>query len=130
MVARSRRRLPVADPRMEDGTPRLLGDIRVQRLGDEATAAEEPVRAAERARLAAVFRRVAAGRREYAGTAQMDHAARWLEHEADLFDVAALIVEGDLKPLYGLLPSWRWDDEMNARVALESTTGQSGDRRE
>lgn len=74
-------------------------------------------RAEERAHLASVLRRVSAGRREYASTAQMDYVRRWLDHEADLFEAAALIVEGDLKPLYGLLPSWRWDDEMRAAGA-------------
>jgi hypothetical protein len=76
--------------------------------------------AAERARLAAVLRRVAAGRAEYATNAP-DGAARWLAHEASLFEVAARIVEGDGRPLFGLLPSWRWDDEVNARGS-----GQSG----
>ena len=112
----------MAESWVGDEDPRLLGDLRVQRLGD-VDVAEEPVRAAERARLAAVFRRVAAGRREYAKTAQMDYTARWLRHEADLFEAAALITEGDLKPLYGLLPSWRWDDEMNARLAAGGRSG-------
>lgn len=76
----------------------------------------------ERGELAALLRSVAAGRREYAAAlaapieswAIEQRAA--LEAEAAAFESAAKIVEGDLGPLYGLLPSWRWTGEMTRRL--------------
>lgn len=57
----------------------------------------------------------AAGRREYAENAPDEQRAVLLT-EAAAFDSAAKIARGDLGPLYGLLPSWRWTPEMHARV--------------
>lgn len=57
----------------------------------------------------------AAGRREYAEGAPTDQYAALLA-EAAVFDLAARVARGDLGPLYGLLPSWRWTPEMQTRL--------------
>jgi endo-beta-N-acetylglucosaminidase D len=36
--------------------------------------------------------------------------------QAAAFDNAAEIASGSDRPLYGLLPSWRWTEEMTTRV--------------
>jgi hypothetical protein len=50
-----------------------------------------------------------AGRLEYAKSAP-DATADFLKQEAATFESAAKIVAGDIRPLYGMLPSWRWGD--------------------
>lgn len=61
-----------------------------------------------------LLRLAAEGRREYA-----KHAAAvvhpmsleaLLRSEADILDAAAKIADGDTAPLYGLLPSWMWEE--------------------
>jgi len=56
-----------------------------------------------------LLRIAAAGRREYANglTGPM---YKDLMHEAEVLESAAKIADGDLAPLYGLLPSWRWGE--------------------
>lgn len=58
-----------------------------------------------------LLRAVADGRREYARGAPDDMRSTLLT-QAQAFELAARIVGGDTGPLYGLLPSWRWTDEM------------------
>lgn len=77
----------------------------------EADTPAEP----DAAEVAALLRACAAGRREYAENAA-PHAVETLAQEAATFDTAAALVEGNYAPLYGLLPSWRWTDAMEARV--------------
>lgn len=61
-----------------------------------------------------LLRLAAEGRREYAaGGASSTHMLtdeQILRAEAQNFDSARKIVEGDTSPLYGLLPSWRWGE--------------------
>lgn len=63
----------------------------------------------------ALLRAAAAGRREYAVGAPPRIAAD-LTAEADTLETAARIADGDLTPLYGLLPSWRWTAAMDRLV--------------
>ncbi|GAA3172697.1 hypothetical protein [Nonomuraea roseoviolacea] len=72
----------------------------------------------ERERIAKLLRRVAAGRREYADGAP-DDMRRVLLIEADDFESAARIAEGDMLAVCALLPSWRWTEaeERAARTA-------------
>ena len=66
---------------------------------------------AERVRL---LKLAAAGRREYASTGSASQHVltdtQILNAEAQNFESALKIVQGDLSPLYGLLPSWRWGE--------------------
>ncbi len=61
-----------------------------------------------------LLRLAAEGRREYAATgSEAQHVmtdTQILRAEAQNFDSARKIVEGDTSPLYGLLPSWRWGE--------------------
>ncbi|MDD4866186.1 MAG: hypothetical protein PHQ28_03370 [Mycobacterium sp.] len=64
--------------------------------------------------VAHTLRKAAEGRREYAKSlrADMPDHAEMLVLQADTLDQAADIAEGDIRPLYSWLPSWRWTDEM------------------
>ena len=82
-------------------------------------------RTSARREIVELLRLVAEGRREYAkphdGTDGAGaQVAAFIRAEASDFDTAANIAEGSLLPLYGLLPSWRWTDEMNAAADLAS----------
>lgn len=79
------------------------------------TAAAPVIAAYEQARIAAVLRQARDGRLEYA-TSAPDSTRLVLESEAATLDAAAQVVEGDLDPMFGWLPSWRWTDEMTAQV--------------
>jgi hypothetical protein len=59
-----------------------------------------------------VLRAVARGRREYAAGCQGHPFAAELAAEAVTWEAAARIADGELRALYGLLPSWRWTDGM------------------
>lgn len=121
----------------------LSGDNSGEMLADAVLAVATPVieeQAAkkERAKVAEELRAVAAGRGEYLPNEdalwQAVHAAdshALIAAEVDALDQAARIVEGDTAPLYSLLPSWRWSDEMNAeldaaRAASHSTQPETG----
>lgn len=69
------------------------------------------------AEIAQTLRAAAAGRREYMAAPPDEHR-ELLELQADTLDQAARIAAGDIEPLYELLPSWRWTDEMNKRVCM------------
>lgn len=56
-----------------------------------------------------LLRMAAAGRREYAESAPYPDRTILLG-EAEVLESAAKIADGDLAPLYGLLPSWRWGE--------------------
>lgn len=56
-----------------------------------------------------LLRLAAAGRREYAESAPYPDRTILLG-EAEVLESAAKIADGDLAPLYGLLPSWRWGE--------------------
>lgn len=73
--------------------------------------------------VAALLRSAADGRREYAAGAP-DRTSAVLLAEASTLDTAARIAAGDYGPLYDLLPSWRWTEEMHKRV-LTSTSGST-----
>lgn len=70
--------------------------------------------------VAGLLRAAAAGRREYAdGTGDAAHLAEMrdtLLAQAATLDSAAQIADGDYRPLYGWLPSWRWTPEMGRLV--------------
>ncbi|MGI5247561.1 hypothetical protein [Dactylosporangium sp. CA-139066] len=72
---------------------------------------------AEAARL---LRQAAEGRLEYLASCPDQRARDVLETEASTLRHAADVVEGDLTPLYGWLPSWRWTDEMTAAAREQS----------
>lgn len=80
-----------------------------------------------------LLRAAAAGRREYAGpeceggsgNAKVDEMREVLLTQAATLDGAAKVADGDMGPLYGWLPSWRWTAEMDRRVLAgtsDSTT--------
>lgn len=73
-----------------------------------------PRHSSEIAKAAELLRRAAAGRLEYLASCPGQAARDVLETEASTLRHAADVVEGDLRPLYGWLPSWRWTDEMTA----------------
>ncbi len=67
----------------------------------------------------------AAGRREYAEAIPEDEtnpslaeSRMLLLFEAGVLERAAAVVDGDRRPLYGWLPSWRWTDEMVERMKV------------
>lgn len=84
--------------------------------------AREAARAEVRAEIAALLRTCAAGRTEYAGSypahavQALREQRRTLETEAEVLESAAKIAEGDDGPLYGLLPSWRWTEDMERKL--------------
>jgi hypothetical protein len=86
--------------------------------GDELLAPVQvppaPRHSSEVAKAAELLRRAAAGRLEYLASCPGQAAREVLETEASTLRHAADVVEGDLRPLYGWLPSWRWTDEMTA----------------
>lgn len=63
-----------------------------------------------------LLRLAAAGRLEYATSCPEGAARDTLETEASTLRHTADVVEGDLRPLYGWLPSWRWTDQMDAQL--------------
>jgi len=71
-------------------------------------------------RAADLLRAAAAGRLEYLASCPNQSARDVLETEASTLRHAADVVEGDLRPLYGWLPSWRWTDEMLAAAKEQS----------
>lgn len=79
--------------------------------------------------IVARLRACAEGRREYLANLGIteDHKevnpvlreqARTLEIEALTLEAAAKIAAGDDGPRYGLLPSWRWTEGMDAAIGL------------
>ncbi len=54
----------------------------------------------------------ARGRREYAKNAP-DEQKEILETQASALDSAIQIMEGSLSPLFGLVPSWMWTEDMH-----------------
>ena len=79
--------------------------------------ADRPIGPAE---IVARLETCAAGRREYAENAP-DALRAELIAQAAVFESAARIARGDLGPLYGLLPSWRWTPEMHVRLDAKAT---------
>lgn len=76
-----------------------------------------------RARLegsAMLLRQAAEGRLEYLAGCPNQKDRDVLETEASTLRHAASVVEGDLNPMYGWLPSWRWSDEMTAAARSQS----------
>jgi hypothetical protein len=67
-----------------------------------------------------LLRLAAAGRLEYLASCPEGSARDVLEAEASTLRHAADVVEGDLRPLYGWLPSWRWTDDMDAQLRRAS----------
>lgn len=72
---------------------------------------------------AVLLRAAAAGRLEYATSFQANEENVRLREmrdalltEAATLETAARIVEGDYRPLYGLLPTWRWTEQMDRLV--------------
>jgi hypothetical protein len=66
---------------------------------------------------AAKLRWVAEGRRQYLH-GMPDETRPRLELEVAALETAARIVDGDLEPLYGLLPTWLWTEEMHAELGV------------
>ncbi|NAE18344.1 hypothetical protein [Enterococcus hirae] len=86
--------------------------------GEGAQAAEGIVAPLTQAEIVTRLRSMAAGRREYARPGSPHGEV--LEQEAAYYDDAADVAAGDLGPLYGALPSWRWTDEMEAALKGKS----------
>lgn len=63
--------------------------------------------------LAALLRLAAAGRREYATGGLPADYRNTLETEAAAFQTAARLAEGDMRIMYALLPTWRWEQFRN-----------------
>lgn len=84
------------------------------------TAVADEVAAHIIAQAAEKLRSVAAGRRQYLNrmSTTEGNVAQYvaIEDECRVMSLAADIVEGDLRPLFGWLPSWLWTDEMNATL--------------
>ncbi|MER7280517.1 hypothetical protein ABT369_39370 [Dactylosporangium sp. NPDC000244] len=78
-----------------------------------------PRHSTEIAKAAELLRKAAAGRLEYLARCPNQKDRDVLETEASTLRHAADVVEGDLGPLYGWLPAWRWTDEMNAQMREE-----------
>jgi hypothetical protein len=70
----------------------------------------------------ALLRLAAEGRAEYAKL-QEGPAQAVLLAQAAALQSAADIMEGDDGPLYGLLPSWRWTDEMERALFAHPALG-------
>lgn len=70
--------------------------------------------------IATVLRKCAAGRREYIRHLSRDKAMQevvgLLDLQAETFESAARIAEGDTGPLYTMLPPYLWSDEMHAAL--------------
>lgn len=70
---------------------------------------------------AELLRKAADGRDEYAAALDGSDNRRLIEQrellrvEASVLRRAARVVDGDLGPMFGWLPSWRWTDEMTRR---------------
>lgn len=65
------------------------------------------------------LRHVADGRRAYMPGCGDDRLRDRLREEADMWDTAARVAEGDTAPLYGLLPLWMWTDDMDKALRTE-----------
>lgn len=99
----------------------IIADLcrEVERLRAELDRAEAGVRA----EAAAHLRKIADCRREYLKPGMPEDQLEAISTQVFDLDIAADIVTGDLQPLYGLLPSWRWTDEMIEHLnATERTT--------
>lgn len=79
-----------------------------------------PRHSPEIAKAAELLRKAAAGRLEYLARCPNQKDRDVLETEASTLRHAADVVEGDLRPLYGWLPAWRWTDEMTASAREQS----------
>lgn len=93
-------------------------EMQLYRMLQEQTVRKEPLAVADDG-IPALLRAVAEGRREYMRSYSegevnpvLREQRRTLEIEALTLEAAAEIAEGSVAPLYGLLPSWRWTDEM------------------
>jgi hypothetical protein len=62
--------------------------------------------------VAARLRRASAGRLECAASYPEGREREILEAEATVLRLAAQVASGDLGPMLGWMPSWRWTDEM------------------
>lgn len=74
---------------------------------------ERTERETAQAEIVRLLKLAAAGRRDYANGYTDKQPAEWynaLIAEAQCYESAAKIVEGDTSPLYGALPSWRWGE--------------------
>ncbi len=75
---------------------------------------ERVVRMDERDEVIRLLRLAARGRREYArGGSESQHVltdVQILTAEAQNFESAAKIAEGNIDPLHGLLPVWMWGE--------------------
>lgn len=111
-AAEWKRRFEEQAARRDEDAQAMLTLRRERREAHTAGVAEGRRLAAELLDLAA------AGRRTYAENAGPN--AELLESEAGLLELAADVAGGDLKPLYGWLPSWQWTAAMDAALADNS----------
>lgn len=90
---------------------REIGEYTQDGIAYDREQSERETAQAETVRL---LKLAAAGRREYAASgSEAQHVMtdkQILNAEAQNFESALKIVQGDLSPLYGLLPSWRWGE--------------------
>lgn len=109
------------------GDPRASIVEQVLRLAEYETRARSPQPAEPST--GDLLRAAAAGRREYAGpereggsgNAKVDEMREVLLTQAATLDGAAKVADGDMGPLYGWLPSWRWTAAMDQRVLSDSS---------
>lgn len=81
--------------------------------GNEVLTLAEPITLSPHRDLPALLRYAASARREYLAGAPED-LRQIVEAECATLDAAAELAEGNMRPLYGWLPSWRWTEEMQA----------------
>lgn len=111
--------------RVLDDREQLAADLQKARAGwdtaldmlEQSTRLHDEI-TAERDQLLTALRAAAAGQREYAAMcmnkASESQRRERREHEltAVTLETAIQFVKGDPAPLYMLLPSWRWTDDM------------------
>jgi hypothetical protein len=100
-----------------------IGDDGEGRLHAALVAAAPLIVAAERERIAAMLRRAADGRREYASSPGADdHSKAILQQSAEDYESAIRLIE-DPRTILMLIPSWRWTDEESRSVCGEADHG-------
>jgi hypothetical protein len=89
----------------------------LEKQRDRAAAKARPAATADE--IAALLRSTAAARREYMKNVPVVAltTATGLELECSTLETAADIAEGQAGPLYSLLPSWKWTEEMHAALS-------------
>jgi len=96
----------------------VAAEVEVARRAADRLAKLAALEGAAETGLAAKLRWIAEGRRAYLHGAPED-ARRLIELQVSTIEQMAQVVDGDLEPLYGLLPSYLWTDAMDAALRDE-----------